>query len=245
MYGKRVYYIIPLKSVVVLCFGVDQMNFSYANELILREKNFEIAHGRPENTWYLFHNHVFGAAEVARAVADLAGMDPNLAYFSALLHDIGKIREKHEKRFHGVLGYEMLKEKNADVARACLVHTFPFNRLENFEHCRKMFFDRREDYELTAAFIRSHPLNDYDLLVQMADGLANAYGLVTIEERAAEYAKRHGIDVPPEMLESMHELKDYFDRKIGLDIYTLFDKVAAKDIFITVPAGGGVFSSAG
>ena len=69
------------------------MNFSYANELILREKNFEIAHGRPENTWYLFHNHVFGAAEVARVVADLAGMDANLAYFSALLHDIGKIRE--------------------------------------------------------------------------------------------------------------------------------------------------------
>ena len=184
------------------------MNFSYANELILREKNFEIAHGRPENTWYLFHNHVFGAAEVARVVADLAGMDANLAYFSALLHDIGKIREKHEQRFHGVLGYEMLKEENADVARACLVHTFPFNRLESFEHCRKMFFDRREDYETTAAFIRSHPLNDYDLLVQMADGLANAYGLVTI-------------------------------------VYTLFDRVAAKDIFIAVPAGGGVFSSAG
>ncbi len=221
------------------------MNFSYANELILREKNFEIAHGRPENTWYLFHNHVFGAAEVARAVADLTGMDANLAYFSALLHDIGKIREKHEQRFHGVLGYEMLKEENADVARACLVHTFPFNRLESFEHCRKMFFDRREDYEMTAAFIRSHPLNDYDLLVQMADGLANAYGLVTIEERAAEYASRHGIDVPPGMLESMHELKDYFDRKIGVDVYTLFDRVAAKDIFIAVPSGGGVFSSAG
>ena len=196
-------------------------------------------------TMYFPAGHVFGAAEVARVVADLAGMDANLAYFSALLHDIGKIREKHEQRFHGVLGYEMLKEENADVARACLVHTFPFNRLESFEHCRKMFFDRREDYETTAAFIRSHPLNDYDLLVQMADGLANAYGLVTIEERAAEYASRHGIDVPPGMLESMHELKDYFDRKIGVDVYTLFDRVAAKDIFIAVPAGGGVFSSAG
>ena len=43
----------------------------------------------------------------------------------------------------------------------------------------------------------------------------------------------------------MHELKDYFDRKIGVDVYTLFDRVAAKDIFIAVPAGGGVFSSAG
>ena len=42
-----------------------------------------------------------------------------------------------------------------------------------------------------------------------------------------------------------HELKDYFDRKIGVDVYTLFDRVAAKDIFIAVPAGGGVFSSAG
>ena len=214
------------------------MNFSYANELILREKNFEIANGRPESTWYLFHNHVFGAAEVARAVAELAGMDTNLAYFSTLLHDIGKIREKYEKRFHGVLGYEMLKKENSDIARACLLHTFPFNRLESFEHCRNMFFDRREDYDLTADFIRSHPLNDYDLLVQMCDGLSNAYGLVTIEKRAEEYARRHGIDIPPGMLESMHELKDYFDKKIGVDVYTLFDKVSAKDIFISYPRCG-------
>lgn len=211
------------------------MNFNFANELILREKKIELANGRPESSWYLFHNHVFGAAEVARIVADLAGMDANRAYFSALLHDIGKIREKNEQRFHGVLGYLMLKDENQDVARACLLHTFPFNRLESFEQCSKMFFNKKEDYDLTFDYIRSHPLNDYDLLVQMSDGLANAYGLVTIEERAAEYAKRHGIEVPRGMLESMHELKDYFDKKIGIDIYTLYEKVASKDIFLAYP----------
>ena len=211
------------------------MNFSYANELILREKNFELANGRTESTWYLFHNHVFGAAEIARAVAEKAGMDTNLAYFSALLHDIGKIRENREQRFHGVLGYEMLKNENQDVARACLLHTFPFNRIDSYEKCHKMFFDKKEDYDLTADFIRSHPLSEYDLLVQMADGLANAYGLVTIEERAQEYAQRHGIDVPQDMLSSMHELKDYFDKKIGCDVYSLFSQVATKDVFLSYP----------
>lgn len=211
------------------------MNFNFANDLILREKKIELENGRPESSWYLFHNHVFGAAEVARIVADLAGMDSNRAYFSALLHDIGKIRETIEHRFHGVLGYLMLKDENLDIARACLLHTFPFNRLENFEHYTKMFFHKKEDYDLVFDFIRSHPLNDYDLLVQMSDGLANAYGLVTIEERAAEYAKRHGIDVPQGMLESMHELKNYFDKKIGMDIYSLYEKVAAKDIFLAYP----------
>ena len=116
------------------------MNFSYANELILREKKFEMAHGRPENTWYLFHNHIFGAAEVARAVAELSGLDCNRAYFSTLLHDIGKIREKYLQRFHGIVGYEMLKNENEDVARASLVHTFPFNRLDNFEKFHKCIF---------------------------------------------------------------------------------------------------------
>ena len=212
------------------------MNFNYANELILREKKLELANGRKEETWYLFHNHVFGAAEVARVVAEAAGLDTNRAYFSALLHDIGKIREKFDQRFHGVIGYEMLKNENEDIARACLVHTFPFNRLESFEHYRKAFFDKKEDYDLLAGYIRSHPLNDYDLLVQMADGLANAYGLVTIEERVDEYARRHGIEPPQSMLDSMHELKDYFDRKTGRDIYSLFNRISTKDVFISCPA---------
>ena len=34
------------------------MNFNYANELILREKKLELANGRKEETWYLFHNHM-------------------------------------------------------------------------------------------------------------------------------------------------------------------------------------------
>ena len=130
----------------------------------------------------------------------------------------------------------MLKDENEDIARACLVHTFPFNRLESFEHYRKIFFDKKEDYDLLADYIRSHPLNDYDLLVQMADGLANAYGLVTIEERVDEYARRHGIEPPQSMLCSMYELKDYFDRKIGRDVYSLFNRISTKDVFIGCPA---------
>ncbi len=216
-------------------FEVEKMDFSYANELILREKKFEIAHGRPENTWYLFHNHIFGAAEVARAIAELSGLDCSRAYFSALLHDIGKIREKYLQRFHGIVGYEMLKNEDENVARACLVHTFPFNRLDSFEKCQSMFFGNVEDYEQTAEFMALHPLDDYDRLVQMCDWVSNAYGLVTIEERAEEYALRHGVEVAPEMLEATHELKSYFDRKIGGDIYSLFEKVAAKDIFIAYP----------
>lgn len=211
------------------------MNFNYANELILKEKNFELEHGRPENTWYLFHNHVFGAAEVARIVAEEAGMDANRAYFSTLLHDIGKLREKHDQRFHGIIGFEMLKNESEEIARACLLHTFPFNQLGDFENCHKMFFDKKEDYDVISDYILSHPMDEYDLLVQMADGLSNAYGLVTIEERTEEYARRHGINPPESMLRSMNALKDYFDTKLGCDIYTLFTKVDAKRVFISYP----------
>ena len=210
------------------------MKLGEAHNLILHEKNLTIKNGQSDNTWYFFHNHIYGAAEIAKVIADLAQMNTKRAYFCALLHDIGKIREQKEQRFHGVIGYEMLKDKDEHIACACLVHSFPFNQLEDFTHIQKALFNKINDYQMLSDFINKHPLDDYDLLVQLADGLANAYGLVSIEERVEEYAHRHGIEIPFSMLYALNELKKYFDKKIGCDIYTLFSRIKNKHVFISV-----------
>ena len=56
---------------------------------------------------------------------------------------------------------------------------------------------------------------------ELADNLANKDGIVTLEQRATEYSKRHGIEIPQEMIEPRYKLKSYFDTKVGCDVYDL------------------------
>lgn len=209
------------------------IDFETAQKLILAEKARAVAHGRAEDSWYFFHNHVYGSAAVAKAIAEHIGLNPQRAALSALLHDIGKIRESSERRFHGIIGYEMLKDLDVHIARAALVHTFPNNQIGSYEKCAGMFFAKRADYDFLAGYLAAHPADDYDRLVQLTDGLANAYGFVTLEQRAEEYARRRGVAVSDYLVGSVLELKKYFDRKLGGDIYALFKQIDTKNLFLS------------
>lgn len=209
------------------------IDYQQAQNFILEQKKLALSRGRPENTWFFFHNHVYGCAAIAKVIAREVGLDPHFAALSALLHDIGKIREDIEHRFHGVIGYFMLKDLDEGVARSCLIHTFPFNQIDEYEKCSAMFFDKRDDYDFTAQYLAAHPANDYDRLVQLADSLSNAYGFVTVEQRAEEYAKRCGVPVSDGMTQAIKKLKSYFDRKMGADIYSLYGKIDTTDLFLT------------
>ncbi len=86
------------------------MNKNKALQLIAKEKEFALANGRDANSWYLYHNHIYGVAELAKEVASrTTDLAPQKAYFMGLLHDIGKLREESLQRHHGIIGYEMLK----------------------------------------------------------------------------------------------------------------------------------------
>ena len=216
---------------------MSQINIDEAKALIEAAKQEELALGRQENTWYFYENHVFGAALIAKKIAEkMTGIDPERIYVSALLHDIAKTKEFDQegiypstlvldskiKRFHGVLGYEMLKDKDDFAARASLLHMFAWNELPPFEKCSKMFFNNRKDYDFTFEYIQNHPVTDEDLLIQLADSLASKDGLMTVEQRAETYAQDHKIDVPLELFKPRVELKAYFDKKTGMNIYDLF-----------------------
>lgn len=73
--------------------------------------------------------------------------------------------------------------------------------------------------------MENNPINELDKIIQLSDSLSNAFGLVTIEERNEEYTKRRGYSIPKKALDDTYSLKKYFDDKLGIDIYTLFDEI--------------------
>ena len=192
---------------------------NYIEEL----KRYAIGHGRAEDTWYTYHNHVYGAAELARRIAErVEGIDAERAYVLALLHDIGYEKDDREKRFHGLVGYNFMKDKDEGVARICLTHTFLWNRLEPYDEIAWKFFDKKEDYDFVKSYVESRDSDDYDLLVQLVDCLVNKDGFVTLEQRATEYFERRGVKISQEHMNKVLRLKTYFDDKLGFDLYDLF-----------------------
>lgn len=194
-----------------------------AQNLISELRDKEIALGRKPETWYTYANHVYGAANAAKKIASrVKSLNPDEIYVSALLHDICRTEEDRVQRFHGILGYEKLIDKDEKAARAALVHMFPWNELPPFEKCYNWFYGNEQDYKFVANYIKKHELNEADLLVQLSDVLANKDGFVTVEQRMEECAKRRGINVPPQMLAVRQKLKTHFDQVIGGNVYNLF-----------------------
>lgn len=201
------------------------MNISIkeAESIVNTVRHRWISLGRAPDTLYLYDNHIKGCAMVAHTIAlKLGYMNPEQMYVSALLHDIAKIDESPESmvgRFHGIIGYEMFKDKDYQVARACLLHELPWNKVEFYE---KKFLGNKDDYNFALQYVKDNPLKDEDLLIQLADAMANKNGIVTLEQRQQEYEERFKIKLPENMIRPYVEIKQYFDKKIKGNLYDLF-----------------------
>ncbi len=199
---------------------------SDAQDFISDLLQFDLAHGRESGTWYKFHNHVYGVGYLAQKMADVLGyIDPEKAWILGVMHDAGKIHEQLEQRFHGLIGYEFFKDKDDEIAIISLTHTFHFNRIPPYEKVEKMFFGRREDYNFVADFLAQHPANEYDKLIQMCDSLANCSGFVTLEQREEEFSQRNNMSVPDYMASGANLLKDFFDKRLGRDVYSFYEEI--------------------
>lgn len=201
------------------------LSINKAHKMINDLKNHEISLGRDPKTWYTYENHVYGVAKIAKIIASkLKTMNPDRLYVMGLLHDISRTEDDRLQRFHGILGYEKLIRIDPDAARACLLHTFPWNELPPYRQYTKLFYQSKKDYQFIADFIKQNPPKEEDYLIQLCDHLANKNGLVTIEERAKEVMERHRKSQDFVDIVRINELKQYFDQKIECDIYTLYEK---------------------
>lgn len=154
------------------------------------------------------------AERIAGACAD---MDGEKAYILGLLHDIGrKFGVKHLGHIYD--GYHYMQKLGYDeAAKICLTHSFSIQNIQDYIGQ----FDIKDDEirELEEA-LSAAEYDDYDRLIQLCDSIAGAEGIMKMEDRMADVARRYG-SYPQEKWDKNMALKDYFSAKAGKDIYKL------------------------
>lgn len=89
-------------------------------------------------------------------------------------------------------------------------------------------FSGQNDYDTNEidfieAYLKKVEFDDYDKLIQLCDALGDAKGVVLLETRLIDVARRNGTnDMTIKKWNAFFDLKDYFDKKCGKSIYTLF-----------------------
>lgn len=111
------------------------------------------------------------------------------------------------------LGYE-------DAARICLTHSFHNQSTE--EYIGK-FDTTEEERELIETALTQVTMDDYDRLIQLCDAMAGSEGVLDIEERMIDVKTRYGA-YPQSKWDSNMELKSYFEKKAGRNIYDVVEK---------------------
>jgi len=181
-------------------------------ELLLRE-----AEEKNPGPWVAHSEYVAKAAQnIANKCPEL---DSQTAYVFGLLHDIGR-REGKTHLHHIINGYHFLRELgHEDIARISLTHSFAIPDLDAYvgEHdCNP------EDISFITDFLSTNKPTDYELLIQLCDGIALPSGFCLMEKRMIYVAMRLGINEKtiPSWRER-YKIKEYFEGIIGCSIYQL------------------------
>ena len=148
------------------------------------------------------------------------GLDSGKAYILGLLHDIGrKFGVSHLR--HVSDGYSYMMSLGFDeAAKICLTHSFNNQTLDDYIG---RFDTTKDELTLIEDKLKSIEMNDYDRLIQLCDSLAGSEKILNIEERMADVKRRYG-QYPQEKWNKNLQLKQYFENKIGKDIYTVVGK---------------------
>lgn len=166
-------------------------------------------------------NHSRVVAHCAEKIAGSCdGMDRDKAYVLGLLHDIGR---KFGVRHLGHVsdGYTYMMSLGYDeAAKICLTHSF--NNQSTKEYIGN-FDTSEEELELINTALAQVVMDDYDRLIQLCDSLAGSEGVLDMEERMGDVKRRYG-SYPQEKWDANIKLKEYFEEKMGKDIYEVVEK---------------------
>lgn len=166
-------------------------------------------------------NHSRVAAQCAERIAkECGGLDSDKAYILGLLHDIGR---KFGVRHLGHVsdGYSYMMSLGYDeAAKICLTHSF--NNQTTDVYIGK-FDTTGEELKMIQDALKTVVMDDYDKLVQLCDSIAGADGVLDIEERMDDVRRRYGF-YPQEKWDKNLQLKKYFEKKTGKDIYSVVGK---------------------
>lgn len=157
------------------------------------------------------------AACAEKIAARCPGLDPDKAYVLGLLHDIGRRYGDGHLR-HVYYGWKYMQEKGFDdVAKICLTHSFQIQGIDAYIGNRDIPPEALA--ELTAA-LDAVVYDDYDRLIQLCDSIAGVDGPVDMAARMEDVRRRYG-DYPQDKWNKNFELKGYFERWAGVELYDI------------------------
>lgn len=176
--------------------------------------------------WVKHSHNVAGAAAI---IADNCGLDKRVAYSMGLLHDIGRYKGVCHLK-HIIHGYNLMSQQGYDdIARICLTHSFPTVDIRSFSG-QNDCSDKEIDF--IQSYLNTVEIDDYDKLIQLCDALGDASGIVLLETRLVDVARRNGInDMTINKWNAFFDLKDYFDKKCGKSIYSFFYNEICNSIY--------------
>lgn len=165
-------------------------------------------------------DHSRVVARCAEKIALECGMDAEKAYIVGLLHDIGR-RFGVKHLAHVADGYSYMLFKGWDeAARICLTHSFNNGTVEEYIG---RFDVTDEELRMLRAALAAVEMDDYDRLIQLCDSVADARGVVDIEERMGDVKRRYGRYPLPKWNKNL-ELKALFEAKMGKELYTVIGR---------------------
>lgn len=171
-----------------------------------------------------WEQHSFSVAANARLIAEkVEGMDAEKAYVMGLLHDIGR-RAGVTGILHIFDGYDyMMSLREPEIARICLTHSFPKKDVNTFMGK----YDCTEEQKVFLQnYLDKAEYTNYDILIQLCDGISLPNGACIMEKRLIDVAMRHGItDFMIEKWKAFMNTKKHFDKLCGCSIYTLLPNV--------------------
>lgn len=166
--------------------------------------------------------HSYNVAKLAERIAVRAGMDGDKAYIFGLLHDIGRKNGAMQAR-HAIEGYRFLKEIGFDEgARICLTHTFQYQDVEGIYD---VWDCTDEEKKFVDSYLKSVTFDEYDKLIQLCDALTLTEGYCYAEKKMVSSILKFGFkDTTLDKWKAILVLKEYFDKRIEGDVYTLFEE---------------------
>jgi len=166
-------------------------------------------------------DHSKVAARAAKTIAQKCNLNGNAAFILGLLHDIGRY-EGVTGLHHIYAGYELMTEKGYSyIAKICLTHSFPDKNLNSY--IGKNDCTKEETIEIKNK-LKDYEYDDYDRLIQLCDTIGSSDGICFMEKRILDVIKRYG-KVNKSIVkkwDTIFEIKKYFDKLCGINIYNLF-----------------------
>lgn len=182
--------------------------------------------GKLESDMWIEHQICVG--NTAGKIAKALGLDEDKEKALGYIHDIGKrygIKARGALG-HGYKGYEYLKKLGYDeeYAGICILHSY----LNNDINCLAGITDKNGlEYEFQKYYVENYKYTDEEKIINLCD-LMCTNKVLTMEKRLIDLLVRHGVfETTQYHIKEALKLKQYFDNKLGYNLYNLFPEIKA------------------